>query len=319
MRNGGALLRRLAVGAVFAITLASGHARAGDWVERSYNPPVGSRWIIERDLFTEQNDNGTISKKTFKITSELKIVDKDATGFAVVYARRNSSYESDDKAAEVMIRPALAALQSVEYRVATDQAGKPLRVDNVNDVKAAIQGVIDGVAKGNPDPQIAAMIRQTLAPMLQMDERSAAELYLDQLPTLALAQNTGLKLGETRRDSFAEKNPIGTLTVNRALTIAEADPVSGDVKYVLSESYDPESMRSLVTQLLERLSRQGADVNEAEKNVNAMEMSHDDHSEFQVVDGLTRGIIEDSTNGANLLGTRRVTKSHKVVTVTPAP
>jgi hypothetical protein len=81
---------------VFAGGLAMDSAFADDWPERPYNPPVGSRWIIQRDLFTEQNDDGTISKKTFKITSELKITRKTPTGFRITYARRNSSYESDN-------------------------------------------------------------------------------------------------------------------------------------------------------------------------------------------------------------------------------
>jgi hypothetical protein len=314
------MLRRCVLAAaLLAAPLASGNTLAGDWVERPYNPPVGSRWTIQRDLFTEQNEDNAITKRTFKITSELKIVGKDATGFSVTYVRRASSYESDDKQAEHMARAALTALQNIEYHVVTDAAGKPLRVDNLNDVKSAVRGLIDGIAGASSDPTIAAVVRQTLAPMLDMDERSAAELYLDQLPVLALAQNTGLKPGETRRDSLTEKNPIGNLVVNRSLAIAHADPVSGDVTVVLTESYDPESMRALIQQLLERIGRQGADVNEPEKNLKDLRMSNDSRSEFQVVDGMTRSMTEDSTTDANLTGTRRITKSHKVVTVTPAP
>jgi hypothetical protein len=35
--------------------LARGVASAADWVERPYNPPLGSRWTIERDLATEED------------------------------------------------------------------------------------------------------------------------------------------------------------------------------------------------------------------------------------------------------------------------
>jgi len=312
------MLRRIAIAAAFFVCIDWSDASATDWVERPYDPPVGSRWTIQRDLFTEQDDNGTISKKTFKITSELKIVGKNATGFSVIYARRAYTYDNDDKEEEAMARQAVGALQGIEYRVTTDLAGKPLRVDNLNDVKGALRKMIDRIATSNKDPTVAVFLRQTLAPMLDIDEKSAVELYMDQLPDLAMAQNTGLKLGETRRDSVTQPNPIGKLVVNRALTVAEADPASGDAKIVLTESYDPESMRAFQTDLLERLRSQGVDVHEPEKTVKEMEMSLDNRSEFKVVGGMTREIVEDSTMIAKLVGTRRVIKSHKVVTVTAA-
>jgi hypothetical protein len=65
--------------------------------------------------------------------------------------------------------------------------------------------------------------------------------------------------------------------------------------------------------------KQGIDVSEPEKTINEMELSLDNRTEFKVVDGMTRSTIEDSTMIANLTGTRRVIKSRKVVTVTPAP
>ena len=304
------------VGAGLATILAAGGAAAADWVERPYDPPVGSRWIIQRDLFTEQDDAGVISKKTFKITSELKIVGKDATGFSIVYARRASSYDNDDKDEEATARPAIAALQGIEYHVTTDLAGKPLRVDNLDDVKTAVRNLIGSLTTSSKDSTIAAALRQTVAPMLDIDEKSAAELYMDQLPALALAQNTGLKMGETRRDSVTQPNPIGKLVINRGFTLVEADPVSGEAKFVLTESYDPDSMRAFQTQFLERLRRQGADVSETEKTVNEMKMSLDNRSEFKVIEGMTRGITEDSAMTAKLTGTGRVIRSRKIVTVT---
>jgi len=310
---------RALIGVFLATAFASAGAFAADWVERPYNPPIGSRWIIQRDLYAEQNDNGTISKKTFKITSELKIVGKTAEGFEVIYARRNFSYDNDDAEEQAMARPALQALQGIEYRVVTDAAGTPQRVENLADVKSAVRGMIDAIAKGNSDPQVAEAMRQTLAPMLEVDEAGAAGFYLDQLPALAAGQNTGLKLGETRRNSITRSSPLGDLVINRTLTIAEADAATGDVKIVLTESYDPDSIRAFLHQMLERLGRNGTDVSEPEKNIKDLELSLDGRTEYKVVDGMTRSLVEESTTIANLSGTRRVIKDRKVVTVTPAP
>jgi hypothetical protein len=299
--------------------LAGGAASAADWVERPYDPPIGSRWTIERDLSTEEDDSGQISKKTFNITAELKIVGKDATGFQFIYARRASAYNNDDKGEEAMARPAIAALQGIEYYVTADLAGKPLRVDNLADVKTALRNLIDSIsASSSKDPAVATAMRQVLTPMLDVDEKSAAELYMDQLPTLALAQNTGMKLGEARRDSVAQPNPIGKLVINRAFTLDETNPADGEARYVLTENYDPEGMRAFQAELLERLRRQGADVSEPEKTVKQLEMTLDNRSVFKVVNGMTRNIAEDSTMVAKLTSTRRVVKSQKVVTVTEA-
>lgn len=218
-----------------------------------------------------------------------------------------------------MERPVLAALQGIEYRIAMDPAGKPLRVENLADVKAALRNMVDKITATDKDPKTAAVLQQILSPMLDIDEKRAAELYMDQLPNLALAQNTGLKLGETRRESIAEPNPMGKLVVNRSLTIKEADPASGDVSYVLSESYDPAAMRAFQLQVFENMRKQGIDVGEPEQRIKEMELSLDDRTEFKVVDGMTRSTIEDSTMIANLTGTRRVIKSRKVVAVTAAP
>lgn len=315
-RSIGSALRR----ATLAVCLLAGGAASGaDWVERPYNPPVGSRWTVERDLATEEDDGGQISKKTFNITGELKIVGKDATGFQVIYARRASSYDNDDKGEEAMARPAIAALQGIEYHVTTDLSGKPLRVDNLADVKAALRKLIDNIsASSSKDPAIAAAMHQVLAPMLDIDEKSAAELYMDQLPTLALAQNAGLKPGETRRDSVTQPNPIGKLVINRAFTLEEANPADGEARYVLTESYDPEAMRAFQAELLERLRRQGADVSEPEKTIKELELTLDNRSIFKVVNGMTRSITEDSTMIAKLTGARRVVKSQKIVTVSEA-
>lgn len=306
-------------GILFACCAATTIAAAADWVERPYNPPAGSRWTIERDVSDQQDDNGQIAKKTFNITAELKVLGKDATGFQVVYARRATTYDNDDKDEEAMARPAVAALQGIEYRVTTDLAGKPLHVDNLDDVKTAIRNLIASIATSSgKDPAVAAAMRQVLAPMLDVDEKSAAELYMDQLPTLALAQNTGMKIGETRRESVAQPNPIGKLVINRTFTLAEADPANGDAKFVLTESYDPEAMRAFQASFLDRLRGQGADVSDAEKTVKELEMALDNRSEFKVVDGMTRSITTDSTLTAKLPGTKRVITSRKVVTVTEA-
>lgn len=120
----------------------------------------------------------------------------------------------------------IGTLENIEYRGEMDASGKPLRVDNVDEVKAGLRKRVDRLA--GLDPANAATLRQTFAPLLDVDATSAVN-SLDELPNLALAQTTGLKLGETRRSSFSEPSGIGPpLVINRELWIAKADPASGD-------------------------------------------------------------------------------------------
>ena len=120
----------------------------------------------------------------------------------------------------------IGTLENIEYRGEMDASGKPLRVDNVDEVKAGLRKRVDRLA--GLDPANAATLRQTFAPLLDVDATSAVN-SLDELPNLALAQTTGLKLGETRRSSFSEPSGISPpLVINRELSIAKADPTSGD-------------------------------------------------------------------------------------------
>jgi hypothetical protein len=290
--------------------------RAADWVERPYDPPAGSRWIIQRDLSSERNDNGTVTKDTFKITSELKIVGKEGAQFKIIYARRQFSYQSDDAEEQTAMLATLPVLQNIEYHVIADAGGKPLRVENLAEAKAALRAAFAATAKSmSGDPQVADSMRRTLAPMLDTDEKSAAELYLDELPTLATAQNTSLKPGETRRETVAEPSPIGQFTTNRTLTISEADPATGKAVVVLTESWDPKTTRALMDQVLERA---GLGDDERKKKVETLEVSLEKRTTFDVAEGMTRKAIVESTTRSNLWGPLRVVKSRKVVTVTEA-
>src|SRR5215469_16345 len=317
-RSIGSALRRAALTVCFPAVclMAGGAASAADWAERPYNPPVGSRWTIERDLSTELSDNGAVTKDTFKITSELRIVGKEGTQFDITYARRKFSYESGDAEEQKAMLASLPALQNIEYRVVTDAGGMPLRVENLAEAKAAMRAAFDATAKSLSDnPQVAESMRRGLAPMLDADEKSAAELYLDEVPTLAKAQNTGLKLRETRREAAIEPSPIGQIKLNRTLTLSDADPASGKAVVVLTESWDPDSTRTLFDHLLERA---GLGDDERKKKIATLEVSLDKRTTFDVADGMTRRAIVESTTLSNLWDTHRVVKSRKVVTITEA-
>jgi len=301
---------------VFAAVAASGFAAAAaDWIEPRYQPAVGSRWIIQRDLFKEErrNENGVASlrKNILRITSELTIEGKTAEGFRLAYRRTQSSYESEDTDAPAM-RASLAALENVLVRAAADASGKPLRVENLEDVRKAVGKMIDRLAAAGENPQVAAAVRKLFSRLTKIDAAQAAEELLDELPALALTQNTGLHPGEMRRREVEEPSGIGPPLVKTiALSIASADPASGDVRFRLEEHIDPDSILRFLAAVASQL---GRDPNDLKK----MEIALDGKTDIEVSGGMTRALHRHSTTSSNLLGNTVVIADRKEVTVRPA-
>jgi hypothetical protein len=279
-----------------------------------YDPPVGSRWVIELDLRSEntshENGKTDVRNSVTKITSELTVDAKTADGFRMTYARRKSSYDGNAQNLAVQ-RAALVALNNVTMKVTTDRAGKPLRVENVADIKAALQNMIDSVAAAQ-ERETAAAIRRMFASMTDIDNAKAAALYLDELGSLAAGQNTGLVAGEVRRSVETAGNPIGpAMLKNVSLTMISVDPVRGDAKLVLAESYEPESLRAFLADLLKRAGGNAG-------NVKDMVVSFDAKADIEVTGGMTRSLRRESTMSNRLAANYRTAKTRKVVTVTPA-
>jgi hypothetical protein len=308
-------LLRSCFGAAAILALLAGGGAAAEWTEKPFDPPVGSRWIIQRDLTKEEtrreNGHEATQHSEMKITSELTIEAKTATGYRIAYRRIKSSYEGNggDVAAA---RAALGALDNVVFRASTDASGRPLRVENIDDVRKTMRTMIDRLTASGVDPQIAANVRQLLEGLTRLDAEQAAQASLDEVPALAIGQNTGLKPGQTRRDAVAVANGIGPPMIKRmALSIASADAASGDVRFALTEDYDPDSIRALLVALAGKLGRDPEDMKR-------MNITLDGRTDIEVAGGMTRAMHRQSTMMSNLMGNTLVIKDRKDVTVTPA-
>src|SRR5450432_3293421 len=141
---------------LFALGLALSclPAAAADWAERPFIPPIGIRWIIQmaisKEEFRHENGRDSVKKSTRTVTSELTFEAKTATGYRVVYRRTKFSYDGDADKAAVM-RPALAALNNITLRLVTDANGKPLKVENLDDIKSGLRKMVDTLATANND------------------------------------------------------------------------------------------------------------------------------------------------------------------------
>jgi hypothetical protein len=317
-------LRRLAGGAVLVaagLAATSSVVTAADWVERPFNPAVGSRWIVQSDK-TEKDEAGSsvVGTSTTKVTALLVYEDKLSDGYRVTYRRTDSTYEgnADDPAAA---RAALSALQGHTYRAVTDLAGKPLRVENLGELRAALQKMVDDVAGSAADPQITSAAKKLMADLANVDEQQAAKKNLDELPVMALGQNSGLKLGEVRRQTIADPVPGASPLQNTTLlTVVEAAPDGAKVRLKLTETTDPESMRAMLTSFYQKLGASSPAVREQIDAVKEMQFTQETQTEIEVFDGMTRSLHAEMVTSKSLPGEGevRITES-KIVTVSPAP
>jgi len=114
-------------GAVIAalLSLAATPGRAAEVVERPYDPPVGSHWIIESETRTEDNRPEGLRSSLINMRSEMNVEAKTPDGFRISYVNRGTAVEGNDPMVP-LFRSTLKALENVPILATTDRAGKPL-------------------------------------------------------------------------------------------------------------------------------------------------------------------------------------------------
>jgi hypothetical protein len=308
-----------------AALLSLGPAHAADAVERPYNPPVGSKWIIESETRSaDTRPDGPRSSVT-KIRAELTIDARTPDGFRVSYVNRGASIEGNDPTAP-MLRSAMKALENVPIHATTDLAGKPVRVDNLDEAKAALRNMVDSLTAPFQDkPQVVAVLKQMVNGLIEVDADQAAGAYVEEMPTLAKAQNTGMKPGEVRRSSRVADNPLGgagTLKSSEAFELTEADGATGKRVYVSTTSYDMASMKDFMQSVSKKLmAAAGSSVKpeQIDSLVKSMVLTLDERAVFEVEDGMTRKITGKSLTTVRAMGHNLQKTEDKTLTITRAP
>jgi hypothetical protein len=294
-------------------------AAAADPNERPFNPVIGSRWIIQSDETEKDEANGSVvGSSTTKITALLVYKEKLPDGYRITYERTNSSYDgnADDPNAA---RAALAALQGLTLQAVTDLSGKPLRVENLPELRVALQKMVDGVTGTVADPQTAAAARTMMADLAKTNEKDAAEHNFGKLPVLALGQNSGLALGETRRQTLEEAVPGATpLQTTVTLTLLDATP-DGKRRYEFDEVVDPDSMRAMLVAYLSKLDTSNPEVQEQIDQAKKITISQEHRTQIEVSDGMARSLHVEEVTVKRLQDAETRLTTNNAVTVSPAP
>jgi hypothetical protein len=154
-------------------------------------------------------DGKPTATTTFTRQEELTIVEKVSTGYRISTVLRSYDWQSDTTDAAKAL---LGALRDVVIRAEIDQSGKPVRIENLDEVvRAYKEGFERMIATFSDKPEVAEKMRELLSAIMTTasDPDRAAQWFLETVALLSAAQNTGLGVGEERRTSKPSPNPFG--------------------------------------------------------------------------------------------------------------
>jgi hypothetical protein len=288
-----------------------------------YDPPVGSRWIVETEIQGRETRPEGATTSLVRTRAELTVEEKTPDGFRLSWVQRSATVEGD--ARSVALRRAYAGvLDNVVIRVSTDPAGKPLRVDNLEEARAAMRHSADVLETQFVErPARRALFDQLTSELTDVGAEAAPSAYASPLALLAIAQNTGLKPGEFRETLRPAENPLGgdELISKERFEFVESD-AAGRLTFINSTSIDAASMgdflqafaRSLLAASGDSVSEERVDV-----LVKSMVFSFDKRAEFKVEDGMARNVSENSTTVFRSMEQNLVQTEARTIAVTRAP
>ena len=145
----------------FVVVLVLGAVgRAETFAERAFDPPAGSRWTLASVETAEEVSAERTQTTTVKTLSKLSYDEKTADGYRVTYVLQ--SVESSGTLAEVM-GASSKPLESIVIHAMLNRNGMPLRIENADDVQAAVNAGIERILEPlSGKPQIAAALRRAI-------------------------------------------------------------------------------------------------------------------------------------------------------------
>lgn len=307
--------------AIVAVLATFGGARAVA-AEVLYDPPAGSRWIVETELRGEEIRPEGSTTSLAKTRAELTVDQKTADGFRMSWVQRGGSVEGNARSVALQ-RAYAGVLDNVVIRVSTDLSGKPLRIDNLDETKAAMRRAADALAPQFADmPARSALFEQLMSELTEVIAERAASVYVNALTSLATAQNTGMKPHDFRLASRPVENPLGgdALKATERFELTDAD-AAGRLTFVNVTSIDAAAMSAFMQSFARSLLAASGDSVTPERInllVQSMTFSFDKRAEFGVEDGMTRRLSEQSTTVFRGLEQNLTRIEAREIAVTPA-
>lgn len=318
-RMGSSGSRRLLVAA--ALLLAPGAAWA-QWAPQPFAPAAGSRWqVTTEDNSTDSRSAPARTRSSFA-SYDLTYVAREGAGYRIAYVMREVRMEGDSPSIKVA-QAAIGAMKDIVIHALTDGAGKPVRVLNEAEVRAAV--VAAGERMASPyasTPELVKLIRQIFDAMSALKGEGAAAAWLEPLPLLAEAQNTTLRPGMEHRSAGEAPSPFGGTLKSETVTRLAGDPKPDRYAVIATETVDPASLKEAIISVSRRLSRTGDGAvtqREFESDLPRIELERLKTSRVDVENGMARAARTEVTIRAGLAGQTGDRRQVSTVTVRPAP
>jgi hypothetical protein len=309
-------------GALAIATIALFDVAPAFAAERVYDPQVGSRWTVKTEARSEEvRPDGTATSLT-RTRGELTIEQKTADGFRVSYVQRDATVEGNARSVPLS-RAYMKVLENVVIRASTDPAGKPLRIDNLDEARAAMRDAASGLTEQfDRRPATRALFDQLMSQLVEVGAENAASVYVDALGVLAVAQNTGMKAGDFKQVTKPAENPLGgdALKSTERFELVDADATR--LKFVNVTSIDTADMDAFMQSFARGLLAASGDSvtpDRVRQLVNSMVFSFDKRAEFEVEGGMTRKVAESSKTVFRGMEQNLIQTDMRTITVTPAP
>jgi hypothetical protein len=314
--------RAIATAALLAFGLSVPAAgQQQPYVEKPYDPPVGSKWsIITERNSVELPSGGDRREDRTVMRTEMTIDQKLPDGFRVTYINRSADITGDTAAAK-LAGDALRAMTDIPMHGRLDTAGRPVALENLAEVKTAMRMVVEKmVAKFEDNPKTADVIRGMLQPLLTAEGSEAATSYMEALTQLAPVQNAGIRPGDVRRDSENTSTPFGFgFKASLTTRLDGYDEKTGRARYIRKREFDKDSLSEAVNTILRRLASAAEnktitpEMMEMMKKVN---FSLEGETVYDTDNGMTVHLVDRDFMSASVMGAIFTSQQKKAIAVT---
>jgi hypothetical protein len=306
----------LAFVVVLVLGASSRAERFADW---AFDPPAGSRWTLASVETAEEVRAARTQTTTVKTLSELSYDEKTADGYRITFVLR--SVESTGTLVEAMDASA-KPLENIVIHAMLNRNGLPVRIENADDVQAAVNSGIERILEPLRDkPQMAAALRRAFEGRLNVRDPQGAGRVLAPLSLLALGQNTGLHAGETKYGSEEFASPFGGEPLKGAteLHMESADLASGNVRLIYTRAPNKDSMREFTNRITNQLAAAAGLQQWDSTKLKHLDIAFESRTELEVGEGITRAVHREETTNIALPGNRLLKRQRIDVKVTQVP
>jgi hypothetical protein len=267
--------------------------------------PDGSRWADTRSR------------------GELTIEAKTADGYKVDFISREIAVDGNTPGIDIVKR-VLPLFENIDVHGRLDAAGKPVSVDNLDEVTQKTRAAFEPIVKTfEGQDKAVAFMRAIFDSMINVSPAEAARIQLNEVNELSAGQNTGLKPGESLQSTISTASPLGGASITTALTtrIGSYDAKTGAVTYVVSSAMDPDAMKAFASAAMEKLGAAKGQftAQQAVEVIKAMTVTIDGETTIKVEGGIARSLREDSKTTLKAMGYTLTKTSVETISLRPAP